>query len=84
MKRLFLVLALAAAPAFAANLKWAAQNDILTLDPHSQNHATSNSILQHAYEGLTRYARRPAASTRSSRHSRRAGSSSPTRSGAST
>jgi len=57
MKRLFLVLALAAAPAFAANLKWAAQNDILTLDPHSQNHATSNSILQHAYEGLTRYAR---------------------------
>ena len=82
MKRLFLVLALAAAPAFAANLKWAAQNDILTLDPHSQNHATSNSILQHAYEGLTRYAGQ--ASTRSSRRSRRAGSSSPTRSGAST
>ena len=47
-------------------MKWAAQNDILTLDPHSQNHATSNSILQHAYEGLTRYGR-PAASTRSSR-----------------
>ena len=37
------------------NLKWAAQNDILTLDPHSQNHATTNSILQHTYEGLTRY-----------------------------
>jgi peptide/nickel transport system substrate-binding protein len=45
------------APAQAANLKWAAQNDILTLDPHSQNHATSNAILQHAYEGLTRYAK---------------------------
>jgi peptide/nickel transport system substrate-binding protein len=41
----------------AANLRWAAQNDILSLDPHSQNHATSNAILQHAYEGLTRYAR---------------------------
>ncbi len=47
--------ALAAAPVQAVTLKWAAQNDILTLDPHSQNHATTNSILQHAYEGLTRY-----------------------------
>ena len=36
-------------------LKWAAQSDILTLDPHSQNHATTHSILQHTYEGLTRY-----------------------------
>src|ERR1700730_3866650 len=42
-------------PAFAVTLKWAAQNDILTLDPHSQNHATTHSILQHTYEGLTRY-----------------------------
>lgn len=42
-------------PAQAATLRWAAQNDILTLDPHSQNHAVTNSILQHAYEGLTRY-----------------------------
>ena len=42
-------------PAQATTLRWAAQNDILTLDPHSQNHATTNSILQHAYEGLTRY-----------------------------
>ena len=25
------------------------------MDPHSQNHATTNAILQHAYEGLTRY-----------------------------
>jgi peptide/nickel transport system substrate-binding protein len=45
----------AAAPVHAANLRWAAQNDILTLDPHSQNHATTNAILMHAYEGLTRY-----------------------------
>ena len=39
----------------AAELKWAAQNDILTLDPHSQNHATTNNIVGHAYEGLVRY-----------------------------
>lgn len=42
-------------PVQAATLRWAAQNDVLTLDPHSQNHAVTNSILQHAYEGLTRY-----------------------------
>ncbi len=54
-KVLTILLLLAALPAYAANLKWAAQNDILTLDPHSQNHATTNSILQHTYEGLTRY-----------------------------
>ncbi|TAN55088.1 MAG: ABC transporter substrate-binding protein [Betaproteobacteria bacterium] len=53
---------LAALAAFAASgaaqavtLKWAAQNDILTLDPHSQNHATTISLLQHAYEPLVRY-----------------------------
>ena len=39
----------------AVQLRWAAQNDILSLDPHSQNHATTNAILMHAYEGLTRY-----------------------------
>jgi peptide/nickel transport system substrate-binding protein len=44
-----------ALPVSAATLRWAAQNDILTLDPHSQNHATTNAILMHAYEGLTRY-----------------------------
>jgi peptide/nickel transport system substrate-binding protein len=43
------------AGAHAQTLRWAAQNDILTLDPHSQNHATTNAILMHAYEGLTRY-----------------------------
>jgi peptide/nickel transport system substrate-binding protein len=47
--------AMLAAPAHAQTLRWAAQNDILTLDPHSQNHATTNAILMHAYEGLTRY-----------------------------
>ena len=47
--------ALAAAPAQAVLLRWAAQNDILTMDPHSQNHATTISILQHAYEPLVRY-----------------------------
>lgn len=40
--------------AAAAPLRWAAQNDILTLDPHSQDHATSNTISAHVYEGLTR------------------------------
>jgi len=39
----------------AAAIKWAAQNDILTLDPHSQNHATTNNVVGHAYEGLVRY-----------------------------
>ena len=42
-------------PVHATTLRWAAQNDILTLDPHSQNHATTNAILMHSYEGLTRY-----------------------------
>ena len=43
------------APAHSQTLRWAAQNDVLTLDPHSQNHATTSTILAHAYEGLTRY-----------------------------
>jgi peptide/nickel transport system substrate-binding protein len=50
-----LAFAAAVAPAHAQTLRWAAQNDILTMDPHSQNHATTNAILMHAYEGLTRY-----------------------------
>jgi len=58
-----LMTALAAATALAGlaptagaqTLRWAAQNDILTMDTHSQNHATTNAILMHAYEGLTRY-----------------------------
>ncbi len=47
--------ALTAPNAQATTLRWAAQNDILTLDPYSQNHATTLSILMHSYEGLTRY-----------------------------
>ena len=35
----------------AETLRWAAQNDILTLDPHSQNHATTNAILMHVVRG---------------------------------
>ncbi|MFN7726203.1 MAG: ABC transporter substrate-binding protein [Rubrivivax sp.] len=57
-KALILAVAVSAALAPAAHaqtLRWAAQNDILTMDPHSQNHATTNAILMHAYEGLTRY-----------------------------
>jgi peptide/nickel transport system substrate-binding protein len=47
--------AITALPAQAAALRWAAQNDVITLDPHSQNHATTNGIMQHVYEGLVRY-----------------------------
>ncbi len=45
----------ACAAAGAQTLKWGAQNDILTFDPHSQNHATTNTMTMHVYEGLTRY-----------------------------
>ena len=55
MRTLLLILALVAAPVQAVTLRWAAQNDILTLDPHSQNHATTHAMMQYAYEGLTRY-----------------------------
>jgi peptide/nickel transport system substrate-binding protein len=44
-----------AVPGHAATLRWAAQNDILTLDPHSQNHTTTHAMMQYVYEGLTRY-----------------------------
>ncbi|MEN9780171.1 MAG: ABC transporter substrate-binding protein [Burkholderiaceae bacterium] len=50
-------LALGAAAAHAQTFRWAAQNDILTLDPHSQNHATTNNIMAHVYEPLVRYDR---------------------------
>ncbi len=49
------VLSIAAVPGYAATLRWGAQNDILTLDPHSQNHATTHGLLQHTYESLVRY-----------------------------
>ena len=51
----FAALSMAALSSHAAPLKWAAQNDILTMDPHSQNHSTTHSLLQHTYEGLVRY-----------------------------
>jgi len=51
------ILALVAAPVHAVTLKWAAQNDILTMDPHSQNHATTHAIMQYTYEGLSRYSK---------------------------
>ncbi|MBH9553519.1 ABC transporter substrate-binding protein [Inhella gelatinilytica] len=44
-----------ATSASSNTLRWAAQNDVLSLDPHSQNHNTTSAILQHAYEGLTRF-----------------------------
>jgi peptide/nickel transport system substrate-binding protein len=47
--------ALLAASVQAATLRWAAQNDVITLDPHTQNHATTLSLLQHVYEGLVRF-----------------------------
>jgi peptide/nickel transport system substrate-binding protein len=49
------VIAVAAVPGHAATLRWAVQNDILTLDPHSQNHSPTHAIMQHVYEGLVRY-----------------------------
>jgi len=59
MKRLLMLLAiLAAVPVQATTLRWAAQNDILTFDPHSQNHATTLAMLMHVYEGLTRYGKK--------------------------
>ncbi|MFN4116488.1 MAG: ABC transporter substrate-binding protein [Inhella sp.] len=61
MKTLVRALALSAALVCSATsaqtLRWAAQNDLLTLDPHSQNHGTTSALLQHPYEALTRYTR---------------------------
>ncbi|MFG6462753.1 ABC transporter substrate-binding protein [Roseateles sp. DXS20W] len=54
LRLLPLLAALTLVAAQAAPLRWAAQNDILTLDPHSQDHNTSNAIGAHIYEGLTR------------------------------
>jgi len=43
------------APVQAKTLKWAAQNDLLTFDPHAQNHQTTLNFQMHVYEALTRY-----------------------------
>src|SRR6266700_1365863 len=58
MKKILFLLLLAVLPAHGTTLRWAAQNDILTFDPHSQNHATTLAMLMHVYEGLTRYGRK--------------------------
>ncbi len=59
LRRWLLIAGLLAAPALTMaqgqTLRWAAQNDILTLDPHSQNHATTNNIMSHSYETLVTY-----------------------------
>jgi len=49
------IASLTTAPAGAKTLKWAAQNDLLTFDPHAQNHQTTLNFQMHVYEALTRY-----------------------------
>ncbi len=46
---------MAVGAAQAATLRWAGANDILTVDPHAQNHQTTHAFLQQIYEGLVRY-----------------------------
>ena len=45
----------AAGAAGAATMRWAGANDILTVDPHAQNHQTTHAFLQQVYESLVRY-----------------------------
>ena len=52
---LALAVLLCAGAAQAATLRWAGANDILTLDPHAQNHQTTHAFLQQVYEPLVRY-----------------------------
>src|SRR4030095_5388606 len=52
------LLAAALAPlgaAHGATLRWANTNEVLTFDPHAQNHQMTNCFLQQVYESLTRY-----------------------------
>ena len=46
---------LATGAAGAATMRWAGANDILTVDPHAQNHQTTHAFLQQVYESLVRY-----------------------------
>lgn len=61
MKHTLIRLSLAAAalallqPAGAATLRIAGANDILTFDPHGQNHQTTLAYQQMVYESLVRY-----------------------------
>lgn len=43
--------------AHSATMRWAGANDIMTVDPHSQNHQTTHAFLQQVYESLVRYDR---------------------------
>ena len=52
---LALVIAVVAGSAQAASMRWAGANDILTIDPHAQNHQTTHAFLQQIYESLVRY-----------------------------
>ena len=52
---LALAVLLCAGAAQAATLRWAGANDVLTLDPHAQNHQTTHTFLQQVYEPLVRY-----------------------------
>ena len=40
-------------PVHAKTLRWAAQNDLLTFDPHAQNHQTTLNFQMHVYEART-------------------------------
>ena len=46
---------MAVGAAQAATMRWAGANDILTVDPHAQNHQTTHAFLQQIYESLVRY-----------------------------
>ena len=55
MRRLLIVLfTLATGLAQAQTLRWAAQGDLQTLDPHSQNELMTNSLNNQVYEHLVR------------------------------
>jgi len=59
MRRLFIALIAVAAsfsqaPLQAQTLRWAAQGDLQTLDPHSQNELMTNSLNNQVYEYLVR------------------------------
>src|SRR6185436_1783281 len=52
MKKLLFLLLFSVLPVQsvqATTLRWAAQNDILTFDPHSQNHTTTITLVMHIY-----------------------------------
>lgn len=50
-----LLCALVLNTATANPLRWAAQNDVLSLDPHAANHGTTTTLTGYAYESLVRY-----------------------------